>query len=902
MNLIEKINKKLVKNKEGKVKLTALTTAISILATGVLPSTSLLNEEKNLAASKEVVLDMLTENLEEEITNVEVERYEAKNKAVETKKETKKESINIGNYSGNSITEALKQAGYDSSYASRKKIAKQYGIKNYDKSVEKNIELLNALKKEAKKIKADNKKTNHKYKLIKQKYKNNKNGTHTIIKDYKCKDCDKKKTKKVNKKHKFDNEIVVVNDEQEIHTCECGEEKYVNHIYTEWKKDENGITESRICKTCGHEISRVRAKLLEELVEGVDYIKTVNYKDNGDGTHSVKTKYKWIKSSGSLTMITKSSHDKKENWESLNDETEINRCVCGYYETRSHDYDTAKDNGNGTESLQCKNCKNIMTRKKQQTITPSNPFMPSYPTPDSDISKHEHLWVKSGDSYYQTTESEHILKQDYKCSNSTCQETKTVTISKENHLLVNWVPNQDGKTEKSICEKCGKTVIREIEKHNHKFNKIDEKITINADGTHIRTTIYECPEDKEQKTETKIENCTFETNFKQAAESDKHIKIETCTVCKDKKETEMSCIPNGNILVEVIDGVIYEYQICKDCGRKCNYQLHEKHTEAPKDLVYTLDHANSDGTHELTATYNCDLCGEEITLNKTEACDYSNSKITYEQLPGGNFTVNNIHNVLQTCDVCGETSKKEEACTPVGDMQYMTHLSQVYEFYYCEDCGYRCEQVPHFKHNYPENWSQHNESEHRKECPCQTSITGDDRMVSEPHHVEYKDGNLVCKDCGYVTTNIAEHEHAKDGMNLMDLVMSPYYNHLIDKGQQKNPVPSPYGYCSRYDLRCPTCGVVYYIKYDHDFKDGKCTRGYCDHIADPDYGIDTTELEEVNLEDLVEQVPIEDLVEVELTPEEVVTTSPSAIETTPVENAEVTTSSAIQAKKLVKTR
>lgn len=137
MNLIEKINRKLVKNKEGKVKLTAITTAISILATGVLPSTSLLNEEKDLAASKEVVLDMLTENLEEEITNVEVERYEAKNKAVETKKETKKESINIGNYSGNSITEALKQAGYDSSYASRKKIAKQYGIKNYDKSAEK---------------------------------------------------------------------------------------------------------------------------------------------------------------------------------------------------------------------------------------------------------------------------------------------------------------------------------------------------------------------------------------------------------------------------------------------------------------------------------------------------------------------------------------------------------------------------------------------------------------------------------------------------------------------------------------------------------------------------------------------------------------------------------------------
>ena len=426
-----------------------------------------------------------------------------------------------------------------------------------------NYEVQKAKIKEFEKFK---KKHKHDYKQVSKKYKNNDDGTHTVIKKSKCKDCDKKKTKKVNKKHKFDNEIVVVNDEQEIHTCECGEEKYVNHIYTEWKKDENGITESRICKTCGHEISRVRAKLLEELVEGVDYIKTVNYKDNGDGTHSVKTKYKWIKSSGSLTMITKNSHDKKENWESLNDEQEINRCVCGYYETRSHDYDTAKDNGNGTESLQCKNCKNIMTRKKQQTITPSNPFMPSYPTPDSDISKHEHLWVKSGDSYYQTTESEHILKQDYKCSNSTCKETKTVIISKGNHLLVNWVPNQDGKTEKSICEKCGKTVIREIEKHNHKFNKIDEKITINADGTHIRTTIYECPEDKEQKTETKIENCTYKVkDFTADLEN-----IE-CEVCQNVMTREHA-IDNGVVDPNTKDT---KYS-CTHEG--CNYSYTSKYT------------------------------------------------------------------------------------------------------------------------------------------------------------------------------------------------------------------------------------------------------------------------------------------------------------------------------------
>lgn len=49
-------------------------------------------------------------------------------------------------YKGNSIVDYLKSIGVDSSPANRRKLAKEYGIKNYNLSAEKNLELLNAMR------------------------------------------------------------------------------------------------------------------------------------------------------------------------------------------------------------------------------------------------------------------------------------------------------------------------------------------------------------------------------------------------------------------------------------------------------------------------------------------------------------------------------------------------------------------------------------------------------------------------------------------------------------------------------------------------------------------------------------------------------------------------------------
>ena len=45
-----------------------------------------------------------------------------------------------------SIVDYLKSVGQDSSYAARKKLADQYGIKNYSGTSAQNISLLNSLK------------------------------------------------------------------------------------------------------------------------------------------------------------------------------------------------------------------------------------------------------------------------------------------------------------------------------------------------------------------------------------------------------------------------------------------------------------------------------------------------------------------------------------------------------------------------------------------------------------------------------------------------------------------------------------------------------------------------------------------------------------------------------------
>lgn len=88
------------------------------------------------------------------------------------------------------------------------------------------------------------------------------------------------------------------------------------------------------------------------------------------------------------------------------------------------------------------------------------------------------------------------------------------------------------------------------------------------------------------------------------------------------------------------------------------------------------------------------------------------------------------------------------------------------------------------------------ENRHIRYCGC---VEGRE----EGYHT-YENGE--CTVCGY----ILDHEHAPDGMDLMDLIFSPY------------------------DLICSTCGTHYSIRYDHNYENGICKRTDC-RVADPNY-------------------------------------------------------------------
>ncbi len=91
-----------------------------------------------------------------------------KGNSVEKKKEISYQkgarTLSIRDYHGNSIVDALNLIGYDSSFSSRSKLAKEYGIKNYKGTARQNIRLL-------KKLKKDNFNYKKKIKTKKKKYK-----------------------------------------------------------------------------------------------------------------------------------------------------------------------------------------------------------------------------------------------------------------------------------------------------------------------------------------------------------------------------------------------------------------------------------------------------------------------------------------------------------------------------------------------------------------------------------------------------------------------------------------------------------------------------------------------------------------------------------------------------------
>lgn len=339
--------------------------------------------------------------------------------------------------------------------------------------------------------------------------------------------------------------------------------------------------------------------------------------------------------------------------------------------------------------------------------------------------------------------------------------------------------------------------------HTHNYIKIEEVVISNANGTHDIISTYECPSDSKTKTETKTENCSLdnwvidETGTNMTA---------TCDSCN---YTETKEIPA------------------------------HVHSNPPTDLKYEVLEGNGDNTHTLKGTYTCETCGEELEKTKVEPC--VNVTTGYEIF--SEYNSYNYHDRVDECTICNTESKVREECTKIGEMKCIDINGTIYDYYNCEFCNGYVDRFEHKNHTFGE-WDI-NPDYHIRYCICVDEREKGEHVYSLSPDPDDPNFNIAtCDICAYSKKTL-NHEHAKNEMGLMELLNSPFYDELISKSQIKNPNPSPDDYCSRYDLKCKTCGMEYSITYAHKFVNGVCTRtGYCGGIVDPDYISDDISYEE----------------------------------------------------------
>ncbi len=153
-----------------------------------------------------------------------------------------------------------------------------------------------------------------------------------------------------------------------------------------------------------------------------------------------------------------------------------------------------------------------------------------------------------------------------------------------------------------ICvDGCGTKVNYRVKKpdHNHKYTEEVPGTRIakaNGDGTHNVYADMKCPED---------------------GSIQKQVLIEKNVVCKPGTET----------FTEIVNGVEYEFEICVDgCGTKVNYRVkkpvhdHKYTEEVPGTRIVK---ANGDGTHNVYADMKCPEDGDiqkQVVIIESELC------------------------------------------------------------------------------------------------------------------------------------------------------------------------------------------------------------------------------------------------------------------------------------------
>lgn len=614
------------------------------------------------------------------------------------------------------------------------------------------------------------------------------------------------------------------------------EEKAHVHEYGEWQFGD----EDKEVRTCSCGITETRSHKLDDPV--------VTYEMLEDGTHKAITTISC--STCGYTSTKEETLDCTYVIESADDELEYKTCSeCGSKIEVAHDFNLGVENKDGVITYACKHedCSyelNLIAEDKEKP-------------------EHVHEYGKAVITYEDINAKNHTVVTTQECLDPDCKEPLKVTKKMVPHTFGKGVvkdgfitytctscgyedtksyaqrPSSGGGTSSSShdhsygeatvtykditneghtvvstkkCDSCGAIDVTEA-KVAHEFGVG----VLSSDGTKITYTC-KCGYQKEEVKipEKHVHNYGEEVITYKDITDEGHIAISTKT-CSNAGCDEPSIVTETYQEHAFDDGVLNdsETKITYTCS--CGYQKEEDyehiHSEVPSDLEYTFDSTNNDGTHKLKATYTCTKCNEEVTVYKNEDCEYST---TYESV--GITNPNNIHTVINTCDICDYETRSSESCTKVGEMKYIKIYSNIYQYYDCEKCHGYVDRDYHTEHIFGE-W-EIDEKYHKRYCGC---VEG--REIGEHTFL-----NGVCTACGYTL----DHEHAPNNMDLMDLVLSPYYDQLVSKSNFTNPNPNPDEYCYRYDLICSTCGVHYSIYYDHHYNNGICKRNGC-QIQDPNY-------------------------------------------------------------------
>lgn len=549
---------------------------------------------------------------------------------------------NIGNYSGNSIADALRLAGYPSDYKYRASLATYLGIDNYRGTASQNILMLNMLKEYAKSLEAqipsnennNNNNNNNNNDNSNDDNNNNDNNDNDNEEEHEF-------GKVLTRYEKYD-----VNSHYEITYQECVDCNYVLELNRELKshvisnkytihekEDENGYDEVTygICENCNAVVELSRKYVSKNPVEECDHSKT-----------HTETKYENVTEASHLKVVYEICDD-------------CGNQVGKTETTENHTYGSKKTRHEGetengyylVEYEVCTGCEHehVINRRYVSTIGCEHQYgaVQTRTTYDDEAHKdtvvtykvcsecgHEEIISTverthtHSDSVVSNGDDTHSVIRTYTRSDGStysesydeaCTHTKTVITVGES-------------TENGICQKiiygdcsCGSHKDEEITHHNVNFvdngtNEIGTcpvcTTTITREhtryGEFVQTSINPDPNNTSQHIVSGYIECACGHKRDES-------KTETC-VALDKIYTD----ENGN-----------SYQLCS-CGRKMNEKIHTNDDHVfPEGTVYTSD---GNGHH----TAECSICHKtvrsscpESAIAGIEECPYC--KYKKEQTP-----------------------------------------------------------------------------------------------------------------------------------------------------------------------------------------------------------------------------------------------------------------------------